>query len=708
MALALRVSFDVKRGIYSMCQRLPRLIAILLVCIAPGATAQAQPSDAAAVVARVREARVAQAQQSLAASVRSTAVITVVDANSRIDLVEPQTIIHEAQGVYHRDPLLGSRLRIVATRGTAPISGISRGPIENYRSLGETVALDDDRIILLNTIFVSPLAADADRYYAFEHAGVEQRSGQEVDVVRVVPTSKLRPLFDGRLYVSRASAGSLIAMELQPSATTTIPFITALQLAQTFTLNGDGVMVPDSLFVGGVGMVRFAVLGLAETRVDFAISTALDDQRLGAPMPDSLRTQYDQITVRRDASEAPDAVWSTGSLLTSEQISTSESSRAAYVDASRSLSASFGAMLDYNRAGSVTPTVSAGAAFGAIGAGLSGGYSFGIERPVGEGAITLKLVDAWPLTATIRGGAFSLISPTTTGDRSYPRIMNSLVAATLHQDYYDFFRKDGWSAGGEIGYGKLRLGATYEQSRQFSIGNNARWALLTWTSKDFPENPPITEGAYQTVQGDLAFSHVAPFLKLTPLGDEDLRFSVSGLLGERIGTDTTFRLAEGLVSWSIPIVETGYNPIALTLLAAGGIGTATLPPQYQFRLRTSAASFGKPGGLVSPPKGLYGGTEYIALGVEVNLTDLPWRALGLPTIAGRGIELLVAAAAARYRQAHHYGYEGTGDEWYPEVGLALSRIPLFLTEIVYGRVDVRQGLGPLGRTGANFTFVLPL
>jgi hypothetical protein len=249
---------------------------------------------------------------------------------------------------------------------------------------------------------------------------------------------------------------------------------------------------------------------------------------------------------------------------------------------------------------------------------------------------------------------------------------------------------------------------TYEQSRQFSIGNNASWSILTWTSKAFPDNPRITDGRYTTLQGDLAFSRVAPFLKLTPIGDDDLRASITALRGERTDVDTTFELLEALVSYSIPLFTTGYNPITLTLLGAGGIGSATLPPQYQFRLRTSAATFGKPGGFVSPPKGLYGGTEYVAVGVEVNLTDLPWRAIGLPTIGGRGIELIVAGASARYRQEHWYGYEGTGTAWYSEVGVGLSRIPLFITDIVYGRVDVRRGLGPLGRFGGNFTFVLPL
>jgi hypothetical protein len=286
--------------------------------------------------------------------------------------------------------------------------------------------------------------------------------------------------------------------------------------------------------------------------------------------------------------------------------------------------------------------------------------------------------------------------------------MNTLVSASLHQDYYNFFRKDGWSVGGELVHAPFRLAAAFEESRQFSIGNNARWSLLTWNSKAFQPNPPITDGSYQTVQVEFARERVVPFLKITPVADFDLRWSLLGLLGKRTDSSSSFRLAEALVSASFPIVETGYNPMTLTLLGAAGIGTSSLPPQYQFRLRTSAASFGRPGGFVSPPKGLYGGTEYLALGAELNTTDLWWRALGLPTWNGRGIELIFAGGSARYRQEHPTGFTGTGDNWYSEAGIALSRIPLFLTELVYGRVDLRQGLGPLGQFGGNFTFVVPL
>jgi hypothetical protein len=256
--------------------------------------------------------------------------------------------------------------------------------------------------------------------------------------------------------------------------------------------------------------------------------------------------------------------------------------------------------------------------------------------------------------------------------------------------------------------GALRVAGLIEDSRQESRGNATRWSLLTWDSKEFPENPRIDDGRYRTVQVELAWDRVDPFLLIVPADVVDVRLSVTALSGAAQDTDATFTLGEALASVSFPVGATGYEPITLTLLGAIGASGGELPPQYQFRLRTSAASIGKPGGMISPPKGLYGGTRYFAAGMEVNLTDLPWRAVGLPRRHGRGVELILSGAAARYDQRMNRGFTGTGGQWYSEIGISLGRIPLFLTDVIAARVDARFGLGPLGRFGANFTLVVPV
>lgn len=679
---------------------------------------------ASAIVARMREVRTTSAQRSAHASISNTAFIKVLEDRTKFDLIKPQTAIHERIGAYHRDPEVGAQIRLVAARSTAPPTGISRGVLENIQTFGEVGLIDENEIILLNTAMPSPLSSDADRFYTFTLAGVQQRNGVDVDVVRFIPTTALRPLFTGSLFIARekqgarlhsgAGAGELLAIDLEPSPNTVLPFVDAISITQSF-VPVDGIMMPDSLIIRGTATVAFVTLGIAETQLAFSHVTRLRDHQADIALPDSFRNQSSRIFVSDDAANAPDEFWLSRTSLSNEQIAIIEESHATYDAARRTIDLLFGGMIDYNRAGGVTTTASAGAAYGPLMLAGSGGYSFGLKHPVGDATMSFSLASPTSFVATARTSVFSQIATTSTGDKTYPRIMGTLVAATLHQDYYNYMRKDGWNAGVDLAYGKLRFATTFEQSRQFSIGNNASWSLLTWNSKTFPENPPVTEGQFTTMQAELAFSRVSPFLKLTPAGDDDFRWSISGMHGTHDDSNTSFDILEALASYSIPVARTGYNPVTVTLLGAAGAASAVTPPQYQFRLRTSAATFGKPGGFVSPPKGLYGGNEYVAIGTEINLTDLPWRAIGLPTVNGRGLELIIAGGAARYRQAHSIvvdgeplGFVGTGDGWYTEAGLALSRIPLFLTEVVYGRVDVRKGFGPLGKFGVNFTFVLPL
>ena len=699
------------RRLHHRFVRLAVTFAITALAGAP-ALAQSGQSDASAVMTRMRAARTEHNARTLAATFASKATVNVRETESMIDLIKPQMVVMVAAGTYHRDPTVGTRVRIDALKSTAPIAGIARGPIENIQSLVELIDITDQEIVLLNTAFVSPLGPNADDHYVFTLGTTEKNGSTTYDVVKVTPRSSLRPLFEGTLHVVSSTTsghplarpGSLARLELRPSSATVVPFIESLVIRQNFDHAAvDGIRMKHE--VSGVALVRFATLGIAETRMDFASEYELRELQLDVPMPGALRAQTAQIVID-DAAAVAGAERLTHAAR--EEIETIEASVTRHDAAQRRVALTFGGMIDYNRAGGATPTASAGVAYGPVALSGSGGYSFGLKRPVGEATIGVTVGDVSSLTATLRGSAFSTIATTSTGDKSYPRIMNTLVSATLHQDYYNFMRKDGWNSSLELGYGKLRLGLTYEQARHFSIGNNAVWSLLTMASKEFPINPPITDGSFRTLHGELAFSRVAPFLKLTPVGDDDLRWSLSGMTGSRVDSSAEFRLLEALASYSLPIMKTGYNPMTLTLLAAAGSGTASLPPQYQFRLRTSAASFGKPGGFVSPPKGLYGGTEYVSLGGEINLTDLPWRAIGLPTHNGRGIELILAGGAARYLQAHPVGFSDTDGIWYSEAGVALSRIPLFITEIVYGRVDVRKGFGPLGKFGANFTFVLPL
>lgn len=665
-----------------------------------------EPAQADDIVrAAIRRRTAVASTGPFTARLHAVSDIVVRKGDSRFTLIPEQHHVAQMEGSL----LLGvegkGRIRIDARRATALPSGPAGNLLANFRTIAGYPGITGDRVILLNTSIVSPLASDAFDYYTFAITGTAERAGADAYVIEVRPATELVPVFEGTLWIGRERY-DLVEADLHISRRTALPFTDELALVERFSPADEGIFMPEHLEIRGTGTITAVAIGMVEPEVTFHVRADLADRRLHAAVPDAMRGQSDPLVTADGADAVPGSFWAGDDMLDADQRAALAQNSPGASDRRFGISAA--PYIDYNRVGATSLGGSLDVKAGPVGIGAMGGYSFGLERPIGELSARLEFGDVEELLISPYVRACSRIETTTTGDKSYPRIMNTLVAASLHQDYYDFYRKDGWSAGMDLAHSPLRLGVTYEESRQFSAGNTAQWALLTWKSREFQDNPPIADGRYRTVQGELAWERPSAFLKITPVRGADLRWSLAGLAGKAIETDTGFSLVEALISLSMPVIETGYNPMILTLLGAGGAGTATLPPQYQFRLRTSAASFGKPGGFVSPPKGLYGGTAYLALGAEFNLTDLWWRALHLPVRNGRGVELILAGGGARYRQMHPVGYAGTGDQWYTEAGFALSRIPLFLTDLITGRVDARWGFGPLGRFGANFTFVAPL
>jgi hypothetical protein len=127
---------------------------------------------------------------------------------------------------------------------------------------------------------------------------------------------------------------------------------------------------------------------------------------------------------------------------------------------------------------------------------------------------------------------------------------------------------------------------------------------------------------------------------------------------------------------------------------------AALPVQYAFRMRTVHAGMGATGHLLSAPVGVYGGGRTVALAAAHNFGDLWWRVLGLPTLRGRGLELLLGGRAARFEKP--VAAYRTTPHWYTELGIGLGRIPLWVTDVVSARVEIAWGIGAFarGRWGA--------
>ncbi len=85
-----------------------------------------------------------------------------------------------------------------------------------------------------------------------------------------------------------------------------------------------------------------------------------------------------------------------------------------------------------------------------------------------------------------------------------PTYENNLAAFLLHEDFQDFYRREGWSlyASQNFGY-DLKLSFGYHYDSFFSMQNKNDWALFGG-DKHFRANPAIDEGVIRSWSGSIA------------------------------------------------------------------------------------------------------------------------------------------------------------------------------------------------------------
>ena len=121
-------------------------------------------------------------------------------------------------------------------------------------------------------------------------------------------------------------------------------------------------------------------------------------------------------------------------------------------------------------------------------------------------------------------------------------------------------------------------------------------------------------------------------------------------------------------------------------------------------MQSSMLFLGKPGNFLTSKPAVYGGREYYAGHALLNLTDIWWRFLGLPLYQGRGLNLILAGSYGKFFAKGDSFYLETGKQHYSEVGFGLTRIPTFLSNVLYLSFDARWGIGPVA--SGNFGWAL--
>lgn len=240
--------------------------------------------------------------------------------------------------------------------------------------------------------------------------------------------------------------------------------------------------------------------------------------------------------------------------------------------------------------------------------------------------------------------------------------------------------------------------------RHYSRDMRSEFYLFKRTG--FRENPFIFNGEYYYSDFRLNIGEMPLFVT-----GRDLFYEINmNLLA--VSSDYTYDvypLVELQSSFSIPLFDLGYNPLRLELDADAGYSDHQMYRQYQFRMPTSIAIFGKRNAFLTSKISEYGGTEYYALHGGINITDIWWRWLRLPTYQNRGLDLTLVGSVAQYKYYRDTFYKQTGNDYYTEVGFNLSRIPVFFSNVAFLTFRGKWGVGNLasGRFGWALSASLP-
>ncbi len=543
---------------------------------------------------------------------------------------------------------------------------------------------------LMGTELMSPLSEDAVGFYDFELRGREYFGDKYIYDLTFEPGSDLSPGFTGSMKIIEGTY-ELVEVDVRPSKTTAIPFLDSMHIFQKFEEFPRELWYPTYLEISGNARVD-VIRGIIDVNARLTATSIYQDVVINEPLPDSIYTEEIRtVTVAEKADSADIDYWENNSL---REISEREKEIYTQVDSLVKMEDSLEEhssfewdvlpWLRFNRVESLSLEVKPSMSYGPVSLNTSAFYSFGQEKFYGSATLSVRPFNFLSLQA----GIFSNIETFGSKD-SYPLIMNTLSSAFLHTDVFDYYRMDGFGAGFSTGKFGIKLAGEVDFERHFSLDKKIDRSLFT--DKTWRRNPKVTPGNYKIAKLNLSYDTRS----LSGISSKlHANINLNGTYGEEENGDA-FRFADGNLSLTVPTFSTGYGPLSLEMTIAGGKGSGQ-PPQLQFRMNSWAWAIVPGGRFISSPVGFYGGKEYIAGYAEYNLTDLWWRAIGLPKYEGRGIDLLFTGASGRYFSDSNTPYYGTGDNYYSEIGFGLSRIPLFISNVFFLRFDARWGAGPIG------------
>lgn len=638
-----------------------------------------------------------------------------------------------------------SQFNITERRQTANMK-----PESNILAIGNFINFYDEEIEILNAKISTPLCKKALSYYNFKLKERTTFDDKFVYVLEFEPSTRLYPLFRGTIKIIEGTY-NMIAIDLEPTKDAGITFFKSLHFSQKFSEIQKNIWHPTYLSVYGkvgvdiiksfldVSVDVYAVSIYNNTKVNIELPKsfyeepfkskreALAEENVQGDTVNIEKAKADtivnvnrnfMITVSKMADSTNKEFWEKNSFA---EVSEKEKRIYAKIDsivATKDTNSIFGEQassfidytwfspfLEFNRTASINLGLSPKLRIWYFNFDNLAYYSFGQKKLYGSTELNFPSLKFSGINLKLSGKCFSLIEPM--GDLMKSEMfLNTVSAAFLHIDNFDYFKKDGWSVNLSTKYFDLiSINGRYEEARHFNLDkttDNSIFSEAIWR-----DNPAIEEGNYKNLFVDLSIGNISPQIFNSKFMYE-IKFS--SIWGEYTPKKEKYNGVQGSIELSIPLIPTGYQDMKLELFAQAGKADNSFPLEYQYKLKNKPLFINPMGYFYTTPICHYGGNEFYVGQVNFNLTDIWWRALWLPLYEGRGPDLILKAISGKFENKTQKGiYNDTNGNFYSEIGFGLRRIPTFISNVFYLGLDCHWGVGPVasGLFGWNLTATLP-
>ena len=581
----------------------------------------------------------------------------------------------------------GDTLREVVKqkRHTENIPGIG-----NIAVGGSVVNFYDDDVFFVGYKFVGPTSHEAFDYYDFKLEKTRVRDDKPVYIIRIIPKSRIAPLFRGKLDVV-GDVYALVNVDIAPNEAFTIPFVSGLDIhySQQFGLYESRYWMPMDIRLNGgleINLAGFSfpkiVLEQASVLYDYSINRALADSIFKMKHVTELPTvkkfdslfwaQHDVLPLTHEEQHAYKTLDSTQTL--DKQFKPSGPLAAlsgpvfeflSYTDLRYNRAEGLFLGLKYSRDSLYSTRLT-----------LSGaaGYGFSDKKPKFSLGASMFLDGARSWKIGVEGYKGIDHIP---DDGYYPSFAIALAALLSKVDYRDYYYTEGGRAFVEVmPIRRLSLRAEYKNENESTAMKLTDFSIFD-KNVPFRPNPPIQDGTMRSLNLRMRYGDEPIPFGLVPSNFAEMEIEHSNpnfLSSSYEFTRAVFHGEARINTYSGRLLF----PPTLNIKLAAGIATASVPPQRIFSLESRYDGVGPLGVLRGGGVKEFTGQRFVAFTIEHNFRSTPFLMLDIPYLYKNSIEVILYGTAAHTWTSKPLPFGVTTNGWYSEAGIGISRILTFL------------------------------